>query len=86
MTHFQLSDFDNLIAKEFCTFLVFLNYTSAGYFEIFLQIQKAQELSDDVSFVIFGHQTWNLGKGGEIDFLSWNLNKQLVALIAQSSF
>ena len=31
LTHFQLSDFDNLIAKEFCTFLVFLNYTSAGY-------------------------------------------------------
>ena len=37
-TQFQLSDFDNLIAKEICTFLVFLNYTSAGYFEFFFCI------------------------------------------------
>ena len=25
---------------------------------------RAQELSNDVSFVIFGHQTWNLEGGG----------------------
>ena len=29
---------------------------------------KAQELFNDVSFVIFGHQTWDLeGGGGQID-------------------
>ena len=27
---------------------------------------RAQELSNDVSFVIFGHQTWDL-EGGQID-------------------
>ena len=26
--------------------------------------RKAQELSNDVSFVIFGHQTWDLEGGG----------------------
>ena len=25
---------------------------------------RAQELSNDVSFVIFGHQTWDLERGG----------------------
>ena len=43
---------------------------------LFLQIcyffadskSRAQELSNDVSFVIFGHQTWDLeGGGGQID-------------------
>ena len=30
---------------------------------------RAQELSNDVSFVIFGHQTWDLERpgGGQID-------------------
>ena len=28
---------------------------------------RAQELSNDVSFVIFGHQTWDLEVGGQID-------------------
>ena len=28
---------------------------------------RAQELSNDVSFVIFGHQTWDLRGGGQID-------------------
>ena len=35
---------------------------------------RAQELSNDVSFVIFGHQTWNLEGGGQIDpppSISW---------------
>ena len=36
---------------------------------------RAQELSNDVSFVIFGHQTWDLeGGGGQIDLppsISW---------------
>jgi len=27
---------------------------------------RAQELSNDVSFVIFGHQTWDLEGGGQI--------------------
>ena len=34
---------------------------------------RAQELSNDVSFVIFGHQTLDLGGGGQIDpsSISW---------------
>ena len=28
---------------------------------------RAQELSNDVSFVLFGHQTWDLKGGGQID-------------------
>ena len=28
---------------------------------------KAQELSNDVSFVIFGHKTWDLEGGGQFD-------------------
>ena len=35
---------------------------------------RVQELSNDVSFVIFGHQTWDLeGGGGKIDppSISW---------------
>ena len=28
---------------------------------------RAQELSNDVRFVIFGHQTWDLEGGGQID-------------------
>ena len=28
---------------------------------------RAQELSNDVSFVKFGHQTWDLEGGGQID-------------------
>ena len=37
---------------------------------------RAQELSNNVSFVIFGHQTWNLEGGGQIDppLLSRGLN------------
>jgi len=34
-------------------------------FQMVLQILK--ELSNDVSFVIFGHQTWDLEGGGQID-------------------
>ena len=30
-------------------------------------ISRAQELSNDVSFVIFGHQTWGLEGGGQIN-------------------
>ena len=33
-----------------------------------VSINRAQELSNAVSFVIFGHQTWDLeGGGGQID-------------------
>ena len=35
---------------------------------------RAQELFNDVSFVIFGHQTWDLEGGGQIDTppsISW---------------
>ena len=35
---------------------------------------RAQELSNDVSFVIFGHQTWDLEGGDQIDLppsISW---------------
>ena len=35
---------------------------------------RAQELSNDVSFAIFGHQTWDLEGGGQIDpppTISW---------------
>jgi len=30
---------------------------------------RAQELSNDVSFVIFGHQTWDLERGGQIEII-----------------
>ena len=34
---------------------------------------RAQELSNDISFVIFGHKTWDLEGGGQIDppSVSW---------------
>ena len=35
---------------------------------------RAQELSNDVSFFIFGHKTWDLEGGGQIDLppsISW---------------
>ena len=34
---------------------------------------REQELSNDVSFVIFGHKTWDLEGGGQIDppSISW---------------
>ena len=28
---------------------------------------RAQELSNDVSFVLFGHKTWDLKGGGQLD-------------------
>ena len=31
----------------------------------------AQELSNDVSFFLFGHQTWDLEGGGQIDPPPW---------------
>jgi len=31
---------------------------------------RAQELSNDVSFVIFGHKTWDLEGGGSISWFS----------------
>ena len=37
----------------FCNVIVFADSKS-----------RAQELSNDVSFVIFGHQTWDLERGG----------------------
>ena len=43
--------------------------------QIFLQILKVeQELSSDVTFVIFWHQTWDLGGGGGVNLtpsVSW---------------
>ena len=38
---------------------------------------RAQELSNDVSFVRFGHPTWDLEGGGQIDLppsISWFLS------------
>ena len=36
--------------------------------QIFLQILKVEHKSfPDVSFVVFGHQTWDLEGGGQID-------------------
>ena len=42
---------------NFCKFAIFFADSKS----------KAPELSNDVSFVIFGHQTWNLEGGGQID-------------------
>ena len=39
---------------NFCTFAIFFADSKS----------RAQDLSNDVSFVIFGHQTWDLGGGG----------------------
>ena len=41
---------------NFCKFAIFFADSKS----------RAQDLSNDVSFVIFGHQTWDLG-GGQID-------------------
>ena len=41
---------------NFCKFANFLTDSKS----------KAQELSNDVSFVIFGHQTWDLEGGGKL--------------------
>ena len=54
--------------KKFCKHYYYI----IGFCEkksIFLADSKsrAQELSNDVSFVIFGHQTWDLEGGGQID-------------------
>ena len=39
---------------------------------------RAQELFNDVSFVIFGHQTWNLeGGGSQIDVLDNTFFKRM---------
>ena len=59
LTHFQLKAFDKrkriaqVLQRNFCKF--FADCKS-----------KAQELSNDVSFVIFGHQKWDLEGGGQI--------------------
>ena len=43
---------------NFCKFAIFFADSKS----------RAQGLSNDVSFVIFGHQTWDLeGEGGQID-------------------
>ena len=42
--------------SNFCKFAIFLADSKS----------RAQELSNDVSFVIFGHNTWDL-EGGQID-------------------
>jgi len=41
---------------NFCKFAIFFVDSKS----------RAQELSNDVSFVIFGHQTWDLEGGGQI--------------------
>jgi len=42
---------------NFCKFATFFSDSKS----------RAQELSNDVYFVIFGHQTWDLEGGGQID-------------------
>ena len=42
---------------NFCKFAIFFSDSKS----------RAQELSNDVSFVIFGHKTWDLEGGGQID-------------------
>ena len=42
---------------NFCKFAIFFADSKS----------RAQELSNDVSFVIFGHKTWDLEGGGQID-------------------
>ena len=41
----------------FCKFAIFFPDSKS----------RAQELSNDVSFVTFGHKTWDLEGGGQID-------------------
>ena len=49
------------------TFLQKLQFLQICYFFVDSK-SRAQELSNDVSFDIFGHQTWDLeGGGGQID-------------------
>ena len=63
----HLSFLDNFFCKHFYYITGFcdkkLNFCK---FAIFFADSKsrAQELSNDVSFVIFGHQTWDLEGGG----------------------
>ena len=47
---------------QICFFYV---YYITGFFAD--SKSRAQELSNDVSFVIFGHKTWDLEGGGQID-------------------
>ena len=46
-----------ILQKFFCKFANFFADSKS----------RAQELSNDVSFVIFGHQTWDLEGGGQFD-------------------
>jgi len=70
----------HFLDKFFCKHFYFLTrfcekkFNFCKFANIFANLQKlnsksrAQELSNDVSFVIFGHQTWDLeGGGGQID-------------------
>ena len=42
-------------------------FPNLQFFLQILKVLRAQELSNDVSFVIFGHKTWDLEGGGQID-------------------
>ena len=54
-----------------------LNFCKFANFFLADSKRRAQELSNDVSFVLFGHKTWDLeGGGGQIDppSISWFLS------------
>ena len=68
---YNLSFFGQFFCKHFYYITGFCKF--ANFFED--SKRRAQELSNDVSFVIFGHQTWDLEGGGvQIDpspSISW---------------
>ena len=60
---FFCKHFYHITGFDFCKFANFIADSKS----------RAQELSNDVSFVIYGHQTWDL-EGGQIDTppsISW---------------
>ena len=50
---------------------------------------RAQELSNDVSFVRFGHQTWDLEGGGQFDAppsISWFSSTPAEILLPENAY
>ena len=53
---------DNFFCKHFYYITEFCDKKFTNFFAD--SKSRAQELSDDVTFVIFGHKTWDLEGGG----------------------
>ena len=64
---YNFSFFGQIFFKNFyyITGVCFKKFNFCKFANFFADSKsRAQELSDDVSFVIFGHQTWDLEGGG----------------------